>query len=458
MKRHTSDEHENGRHDTCRIPQVLSHLLLLASLLVTPTGYGAEPRWWKGNLHTHTLWSDGDDYPEMVVEWYKQQGYHFLAISDHNITLEGEKWIEAKDPVSPGGDIQYRGGGAVLEKYIARFGPQWVEQRQSGGRPEVRLKTLAEFRHLFEEPGRFLLIPSEEISTTWSRPKAGGEAERGGPVHLNVTNIRELIVPSKGADALEVMQRNVDLVLEQRARTGQPMFPHLNHPNYLWGVTAEELMRVRGERFFEVYNGHFNARNAGSESYLGTEEMWDVILAHRLTELGLEPMFGVAVDDAHHYHTQRLGKQNAGRGWVMVRAPALTPEAIVQAMEAGDFYATTGVVLSDVRREGGTLRVEVAAEPGVDYSVQFIGTRRGFDRSSTPLPVAPGSKGRPHRRYSRDVGMVLAEMRGPGASYTLKGDELYVRAKIISTKPKPNASTAGEFEVAWTQPLVAPER
>ena len=42
--------------------------LLLASPLVTE-------RWWKGNLHTHTLWSDGDDYPEMVLDWYKSRGY-----------------------------------------------------------------------------------------------------------------------------------------------------------------------------------------------------------------------------------------------------------------------------------------------------------------------------------------------------------------------------------------------
>ena len=29
-----------------------------------------QPRWWKGNLHTHTLWSDGDDFPEMRLATY----------------------------------------------------------------------------------------------------------------------------------------------------------------------------------------------------------------------------------------------------------------------------------------------------------------------------------------------------------------------------------------------------
>src|SRR6188474_2607111 len=51
------------------------------------------PAWFKGNLHTHSLWSDGNDYPEMIGDWYRRQGYHFLALSDHNILSQGEKWI-----------------------------------------------------------------------------------------------------------------------------------------------------------------------------------------------------------------------------------------------------------------------------------------------------------------------------------------------------------------------------
>ena len=49
---------------------------------------------------------------------------------------------------------------------------------------------------------------------------------------------------------------------------------------------------------------------------------------------------------------------------------------------------------------------------------------------------------------------MLAEVTGATASYTLKGDEIYVRAKIVSSKAKPNASIPGEVECAWTQPVV----
>jgi hypothetical protein len=38
------------------------------------------------------------------------------------------------------------------------------------------------------------------------------------------------------------------------------------------------------------------------------------------------------------------------------------------------------------------------------------------------------------RRYSDEVGQVLAEVRGPVAEYRFRGDELYVRARVVSSK------------------------
>jgi hypothetical protein len=57
------------------------------------------------------------------------------------------------------------------------------------------------------------------------------------------------------------------------------------------------------------------------------------------------------------------------------------------------------------------------------------------------------------RRYAPEVGGILAESVGTKASYKLKGGELYVRARIISSKVKENPSEAGEKEMAWTQPV-----
>jgi hypothetical protein len=410
-------------------------VLVLLGLPVIAASPESAPRWWKGNLHTHSLWSDGDDYPEMIADWYKQRGYQFLALTEHNVLAEGQRWFNLTNN---------RGGGPIFARYLERFGPDWVEQRTVDGVAQVRLKPLSEFRTRLEERDRFLLIPAMEIT----------DRHLTAPIHINAANIAAVIAPQGGSNVLDVMQRNVNGVLEQRERTGQPMFPHINHPNFGWAITAEELMRLEGERFFEIYNGHPDVKNLGDDSHAGTERVWDILLAWRIGVLGLPAMLGLAVDDSHHYLDFAIPKSNPGRGWVMVRATNLTPESIVGALEAGDFYATTGVVLNDVRRDGDLLRVSIAAEDGVTYRTEFIGTRRGFDRANEPIRNAAGDRLRVTHRYSADIGKVLAEVTGTSPEFKLGGDELYVRAKITSSKPKTNPNRGGETEAAWVQPFL----
>ena len=386
--------------------------------------------WWKGNLHTHSLWSDGDDFPEMVVAWYRDGGYHFLALSDHNVLAEGERWIDAD-----------RTGHEVLARYRARFDPGWADVRGAGDSLEIRLKTLEEFRPLFEEPGRFLLLRGEEITDRFETT----------PLHLNATNLVAVIAPQGGTSVLDVLQNNVDAVLAQRRETGVAMFPHVNHPNYGWAVTAEDLIALDGEQFIEVYNGHPLVNNRGDATHPDTDRLWDIVLAERLVRRA-PVMYGIAVDDAHHYHGDGRRQANPGRGWIVVRAEVLTPSAIVTAMEAGDFYASTGVVLDDVLVENGRISLTIAAERDVTYRTQFIGTRRGYD---APMQPALTDSTAPLRfRYGDDIGAVLSEVEGTRPTYTFRGDELYVRAKVVSSRPKANPIVPGEVEVAWTQPVV----
>ena len=56
------------------------------------------------------------------------------------------------------------------------------------------------------------------------------------------------------------------------------------------------------------------------------------------------PIYGVAVDDSHHFQvTSSLAWRIPGRGWVMVDAPALEQEAVVEALESGAFYSSTAL-------------------------------------------------------------------------------------------------------------------
>ena len=280
--------------------------------------------WYKGNLHTHTFWSDGDAPPEIAVAWYKDRGYDFLALSDHNILSVGEKWIKVLEE-DPGGWPPTM-TKSKLDEVRKRFGDDWPITRMVKDTMEMALATLDRLKKRFEEPGKFLMIQAEEITDRYDAK----------PIHVNATNLLELIPPQGGNSFLDVLQRNIDAVNKQREETGQVMIAHVNHPNFGWGVVAENLIELRGDTFFEVYNGHPGVRNWGDDAHPGTDRMWDIVLAMRLHQ-GLEPLFGLAVDDTHDYYKHKIGKSNPGRGWVMVKAQALNAENIIASLEKGNF-------------------------------------------------------------------------------------------------------------------------
>ena len=105
-----------------------------------------------------------------------------------------------------------------------------------------------------------------------------------------------------------------------------------------------------------------------------------------------------------------------------------------------------------IERSTHTLRIEVETEPGVTYTVRFIGTRRGFDATRSPVVSAKGEPIRATQRYSDQIGETLLVVAGPRAEYSLRGDELYVRAVVNSSQKIANPSRKGETASAWIQP------
>ena len=372
-------------------------------------------RWYRGNLHAHSYWSDGDEFPEMIMDWYKSNGYHFVVLSDHNILAQDEKW-----KLIPKGFIYKK----AFDKYLEKYGHDWVEYREDTGRISVKLKTFSEYKPLFEEKNQFLIIQSEEITDSFD----------GKPLHLNATNVREFIEPQGGGSVVEVLQNNIDAVIKQKEETGNPMIVHINHPNFYYAVSLQDMIELERERFFEVFNGHPKVNNYGDSIHIGTEEMWDLInIAY--VKSGKPLIYGIATDDSHNYHLFGIEYSNAGRGWIMVQADSLTSGSLITAMGKGRFYATTGVTLTQINFKTNVLEIHVDTEPGVEYEIQFIGVENGKQDSD-----------------------ILITETGAVATYTLSEDLLFVRAKIISSKLKENPYQEDDFEVAWTQPVIYSEK
>jgi hypothetical protein len=241
---------------------------------------------------------------------------------------------------------------------------------------------------------QFLLIKGEEVTDRFA----------GKPVHINGLDVAETVTPQGGTSLADVLQRNVDAIRNVRG------VPHVNHPNFNWAFSTPELSQVRNMRLLEIFNGHPQVNNLGGGGIPSLEEVWDAILSSGTV------MYGIAVDDAHNFKDAgNPAVAGPGRGWVMVRSERLEPRAILAALEEGQFYASTGVELLDVAATPRSLTVSVKKDSWAKYRIQFIG------------------KG----------GRVLHEVLDSPAEYVFKGDEAYVRAKVLESNGR----------VAWVQPV-----
>jgi len=131
-------------------------------------------------------------------------------------------------------------------------------------------------------------------------------------------------------------------------------------------MTPELLVELsrRGMHLVEISNVQFGSWNRGDRDHLSMEALWDAALGAGAT------VWGVASDDAHHYGGGS-GRWPAGGGWITVRARR-DPQAIMDALAAGRFYASTGVELERAEVRDGELVVELAASERQPCRIDFI--------------------------------------------------------------------------------------
>lgn len=247
---------------------------------------------------------------------------------------------------------------------------------------------------VFDAPGHFLLIPGEEISDHAGKT----------PVHVNALGVAATIPPQGGERPADVLRRDVEAA---RAAGG---LAQINHPNFGWALTAADILQAPSAQLLEIANAHPFVNNLGGGGAPSTEALWDELLSAG------RAICGVASDDLHDLKDTGIRRAaGPGRAWVMVRASRLTAEDILAALARGDFYASTGVELFDVRAGQGSVALSVREREDERYRIQFIG------------------KG----------GRILKEVEGGTATYQPDGTEGYVRAKV----------TSSNGHHAWTQPV-----
>ncbi len=329
----------------------------------------AEWHWYRGNTHTHTNNSDGDSSPDTVARWYRENGYHFVFITDHGYVTD----------VAPLNSLL-----GAPERFVVLSGEEITQSRRRHDPQPGQAR--------FDEPHVNALFTTQIIppvgflDNSWRFCYNAGCAGRadssmplGDTLHANITRI------------------------QAAGGIGQ-----INHPNYVWSMRPDDLDHVPDRSLLEIWNGQGVVNNLGGDDGKGdvrpsAEGFWD----HALSKGRI--VWGVGADDSHFFQGPEATDPHGaapGQAWIMVRATSLTPDNIKSSIASGNFYASTGVVLADVVADDSGVSVSIR---GQEFGPRFI------------------------TRFIGQDGVVLAEQAGLNPRYSFTGKESYVRAAITDS-------------------------
>lgn len=269
----------------------------------------------KGQLHAHTNASgDSDTPPEQAALWYARRDFDFVVFTDHN---------RISDTPSPPGLLVLKG----------------VELTQN-------LRTC-------DPPPSFLHSCLLHVNALFVR---------------NSLDEKQTALPQAPLSRrrLELFQYGVDTA---KALGG---IAQLNHPNFHLAADAEilEALAKQGLLLVEIANQAEDSNNEGDDEHPSTEAIWDRVLSRGIR------VFGTATDDAHHYDDAQQVRERGeiaytgDRGFVMVRAEK-SEASIRAAVLAGDFYASTGVLLDKMEISPASIALEVRG--GKAHRISVIG-------------------------------------------------------------------------------------
>jgi len=361
--------------------------------------------WYRGQLHAHTNVHDKSD----VVQWYKEHGYDFVAVTDLNYAtpVEGLKSVYDEP-----------------EQFMIMHGIETSTYHDGkihdvmgyGGTPrKVRFESVVSpVRDDFSEP------------TTTQQPAES----------------RAVTVPSEPATETYILQAT------RLADAG--CLPALAHPNLTWAASAEEILAVDSDilSHFEMITTEPGMNDNGGGGHPSTMEIWDAVLSTGRT------LYAIAADDSHHF--DRLGPETRpvegelrthapslpGRTSVFVRAPELSTEAILNGIERGDFYSvrhklTLPIVFEKITVDETGIRLQLPTDS------KDIGWTSNTHNPTRYRTTFIGVEGEATDEIRDDASAVLKTDTSSTPSYSFTGSELYVRARVEGS----------DGAVAWTQPV-----
>ena len=174
-----------------------------------------------------------------------------------------------------------------------------------------------------------------------------GAMDNGELWHLVAVGLPEDFAPSNSPHFAPVDGQESGAEIARRAREAGA-FVAIAHPEWS-GLSLDDARGIDAAHAVEIYN---HSCAVGADRPHG---FWHL---DRLLEEGRRLNL-IATDDAHFSEPDSFG------GWVMVKAEANEPEALLAALKAGRLYSSTGPEIRDVVVEEKTLHIECSAAASV---------------------------------------------------------------------------------------------
>ena len=351
---------------------------ILSVIILSSLSLNAQQTWYKGNTHMHTDFSDGDSPIKQVVDWYHDHGYNFLSITDHNKTI-------------------------IPLNHLSRAGLR----------------------------DDFIMIIGNEITSSVHFTALG--VEENFSVKTIVKDYDEgrlkgYDLPGPDSSKIGHSQILINGMLDQGALV------FINHPNFSLGISAEEMLELKGVTAIELANAHPSVYNYGNDRHIPVEDKWDHLLTNGMK------VFAVGSDDEHHIQKWGPDAANPGRSWIMVEADELKHENILEAIGRGDFYTSTGVELSKFKADNNNILLEIDKKKTLKNLRKGLGVGRIAENGEPGFIIELIGKN----------GNIIESAKGEKALFYFDGIDKYLRVRASFCR-----LVDGKYEYfyAWSQPV-----
>lgn len=308
--------------------------------------FGKDKGFYKANLHCHSTVSDGTKTPEELKEMYLKHGYSVIAFTDHDVLV-------------PHSELN-------SEDFLALNGYEM----------EINDRVSDNFNHCKTCHLCLIALDGDNLTQVcYHREKY---------LFGNSPKYRDKIKfdASKPDFEREYTPECINTIISEAKKAG--FFVTYNHP--VWSLESlNEYGKYTGMDAMEICN--YSSFEQGYSEY--NETRYDEMLC------GGQRIYCVSTDDNHNYRNDSFG------GFTVINAPRLEYKAITDALSNGNFYASQGPEIKEIKYEDGKISVECS-------ECRSIRLNTGIRRAVT----------------------LCGEKAYTGAEFTVNPDDVYVRVTV----------------------------